>query len=208
MTAPDPWFPRPERRRPALIPWAFLLILLVFGGLAARHFLAAPQAPPPPGEAPRQLRTVTLYFGSTDGLALVAEGRDLADCLEEQACLNATVQALIDGPVGDLVPVLPPRTVLHGVSVAGSEARVDCDRALIEGHPGGSASELLTVQALATTLAVNFPPLRQLQLLVDGQPVATLKGHVDLRRPVTPDFTLIRAAGSPPPAAPPPASVR
>lgn len=202
-----PRYPRP-RRRPSLIPWAFLLILLVFGGLVARHYLAEPQAPPPPAEPPRQLRTVTLYFGAPDGLALVAEGRDLADCLEEQSCISATVQALIDGPVGDLIPVLPSRTVLHGVSVAGSAARVDFDRALIEGHPGGSASELLTVQALATTLAVNFPSLRQVQLLVGGQPVETLKGHVDLRQPVIPDFTLIRAAGSPPPAAPPPASVR
>src|SRR5512137_3014482 len=84
---PLPWtdamadspYARPPRRD-RLIPWTFLLVLVVFGGLLVRHFLMVPAAPPPPADAKRQLRTVTLYFAAPDGTGLVAEGREIADC--------------------------------------------------------------------------------------------------------------------------------
>jgi spore germination protein GerM len=189
---PDYRHSRPPRRD-RLVIWAFLLILVVFGGLLLRHFLIAP-APPPPAEAQRQLRTITLYFAAADGSGLVAEAREIADCLVETDCLSATVQALLDGPVGELAPVFPPQATLRGVVVAGSEVQVDFDHALIDGHPGGSWGELLTVYALADTVAVNFPHLRQVRLLIEGAAVETLKGHVDLRQPVNPDFTLVLKA--------------
>lgn len=178
------------RRRDRLVIWAFLLILVVFGGLLLRKFLVAP-APAPPAEAQRQLRTVTLYFAAVDGTGLVAESREIADCLEEADCLRATVQALLNGPVGDLAPVFPPQATLRGLTVAGSELQVDFGRSLIDAHPGGSWGELLTVYALADTMAVNFPHLRQVRILIDGVAVETLKGHVDLRQPINPDFTLV-----------------
>jgi len=191
-------------RRDRLVVWAFILVLLVFGGLLLRHFLIVPAPTPTPAEAQRQLRTVTLYFAAADGSGLVAEGREITDCLVETDCLLATVQALLAGPVGDLTPVFPHNTIVHGITIAGSEVQVDFNRALIEGHPGGSWSELLTVYALADTVAVNFPHLRQVRILIDGATVETLKGHVDLRQPLAPDFTiLINATSAPSPAAAP-----
>lgn len=194
--------PVPPRRDRRLIIWAFVLVLLVFGGLLARKFLIAP-VPAPPAEAQRQLRTVTLYFAAADGTGLVAEAREIADCLDEANCLNATVQALLNGPIGDLAPVFPPQATLRGITVNGSELQVDFSRALIDAHPGGSWGELLTVYALADTVAVNFPHLRQVRILVEGAAVETLKGHVDLRQPVNPDFTLVLKAPAAEPAAAP-----
>ena len=112
-------YARPPRRD-RLIAWTFLLVLVVFGGLLVRHFLIVPVAPPPASEAKRQLRTITLYFAAPDGTGLVAEGREIADCLVEEDCLRATVQALLDGPVGDLAPVFPPQATLRGVTVSAS----------------------------------------------------------------------------------------
>jgi spore germination protein GerM len=199
---PDSRYARPPRRD-RLVIWAFLLILVVFGGLLARHFLIVPAAPPPPTETKRQLRTITLYFAAPDGAGLVAEGREIEDCLVEEDCLKATVQALLAGPIGDLAPVFPPQAILRGVSVAGSELQIDFDRALIDGHPGGSLGELLTVYALADTVAVNFPHLRQFRILIDGAAVETLKGHIDLRQPVSPDFQWVLPPASPAAAMPP-----
>jgi len=204
---PDSRFARPPRRD-RLIIWAFLLVLLVFGGLLLRHFLAVTVPAPPVAEAQRQLRTVTLYFAAADGSGLVAEGREIADCLVENDCLQGTVQALLDGPVGSLTPVLPPNAVLRGVTVVGSEVQVDFDRALVDSHPGGSWGELLTVYALADTVAVNFPHLRQLRILVEGAAVETLRGHVDLRQPVVPDFSLVLAPAGGAPSATPAGSPR
>lgn len=199
---PDTRYPRPPRRDRRLIIWAFVLVLLVFGGLLSRKFLIAP-TPAPPAEAQRQLRTVTLYFAAADGTGLVAEAREIADCLDETNCLNATVQALLNGPVGKLAPVFPPQATLRGIAVNGSEVQVDFSRTLIDAHPGGSWGELLTVYALADTVAVNFPHLRQVRILVEGAAVETLKGHVDLRQPVNPDFTLVLKTPAAEPAAVP-----
>jgi len=202
---PDSRYARPPRRD-RLIVWAFVLVLVVFGGLLARHFLIVPAAPPPAAEAKRQLRTITLYFAAPDGAGLVAEGREIADCLVEEDCLRATVQALLDGPVGDLAPVFPPQATLRGVTVAGSELQVDFDQVLVDGHPGGSLGEMLTVYALADTVAVNFPHLRQIRILIEGAAVETLKGHVDLRQPVSPDFQWVLKTPAGAPAAMPPGS--
>lgn len=181
---------RPSRHS-RLLGWTFLLVLVIFGGLFLRHFLIKPAAPPTPVEQQRQLRTLTLYFAAADGGGLVAEGRETADCLIEEDCLRAMVQALLDGPVGELAPVFPPQTVLRGVSVAGSEVSIDFDRALVDNHPGGSWGELLTVYALANSIAENFPHLRQVRILVEGAALETLKGHIDLRQPLNPDFSLV-----------------
>lgn len=169
---------------------AFLFLLLVFGLLFARKFFTAP-APMPAAEQaqPRQLRDVVLYFGSTDGSFLVAEGRQVEDCLSEEDCLRGTVQALVDGPVTDLVPIFPSPTPIRAVTVSADTVTVDFGRDLVSGHPGGSVSELLTIYGLANTLAENFPHLRRVRILVEGAPLETLKGHVDLREPVKADFS-------------------
>ena len=67
-------------------------------------------------------------------------------------------------------------------------------RQLVDLHPGGSLTELLTVYSLANSLNENFPYLRQLQILVDGQIRQTLKGHVRIDQPVYANFSF----GQPP----------
>ncbi|ALC15441.1 hypothetical protein DSOUD_0653 [Desulfuromonas soudanensis] len=190
------------QHRPILL--AFLILLLVLGALVARKYLftSAPR-PLPVAEVsgPKALREVVLYFGSADGSHLVPEGREIEDCLEERACLMETVRALIAGPVGDLTPVFPSHAVLLDIVEEGGTAQVDFSGDLVTGHPGGSISELLTIYSLANTLSENFPYVRQVQILVDGAPIETLKGHVDLREPVKADFTYGRPSQGTPPAA-------
>ena len=113
--------------------------------------------------------------------------------------MKETVQALIAGPSapGEMVPILPSRTVLRELTVVDSLAQVDFSSELIDAHPGGTQSELLTIYGLTDTLTANFPHLRQVRILVEGVPVATLKGHVDLRQPVYPDFSFVEEGTAP-----------
>jgi hypothetical protein len=182
-----------SRPKDRLLLWAFLIILVAFGILVARKYLATtPETPLPPPQGQqeqKQLREVILYFGAPDGTHLVPEAREIEDCLDETECIEGTVQALVNGPVGDLVPILPSHTVVRGVTVEDTTAVVDFSSDLISGHPGGSLSELLTVYGLADTLAADFPHIRQVRILVDGQAVDTLKGHMDLRQPISADFS-------------------
>jgi len=180
------------------LPWLGLLLMAIAAFWLFRHFAGAP-SPPPPAETPRPQRTVTLYFAATDGSGLVAETRQLAECRAEEECLRTTVAALLAGSSGTLAPILPAPATLRGITVAGSEVQLDFSRAIIDSHPGGTLGEWLTVNSLAATVAVNFPQFRQVRLLVEGVAVDTLKGHVDLRQPLSPDFGLIVT----PPAASP-----
>ncbi len=176
-----------------------LLVLIVFGGLLARHvILPDPHSVAPPAEpdAPPALREVILYFPAADGTRLESEIRQIEDCLVEEACLVATVAALIEGPTEALAPLLPRKARVNAVSVEGSTAVVDFSREFVSGHPGGAMSELLSVLGVANSLAVNFPHIRQVRIEIEGQAIETIKGHVDLRNPVPADFNFgIRAGG-------------
>ncbi|WP_432822066.1 GerMN domain-containing protein [Trichloromonas sp.] len=174
-----------------LLLLAVLVVLLAIGAMVARQYLLAPKMAPELSESmepTRQLREVLLYFASSEGIGLESEMREIEDCLAEEDCLRATLQALIAGPTGERVAVLSSRVLVQKISVDGATAIVSFSRELVAGHPGGSMSELLTVHALANTLAVNFPHIRQVRILIEGAPVETLKGHVDLRDPIAADF--------------------
>jgi spore germination protein GerM len=145
----------------------------------------------------QRTREVILYFASTDGQSLVAETRKINECQLDEDCLRDTVEALIAGPQSDLVPILPDQVSLHAISVDDSLVSLDFSQELIAAHPGGTQSELLTIYGLADTLTVNFPHLRQVQILVDGAQATTLKGHVDLRLPINPDFSLVEEGMAP-----------
>jgi len=194
-----------EPMKKRLVLLLFLIVVLVLGALAARRFLLPPPTAPETvavPEAAPQTHEVLLYFATPDGTGLEAETREIEDCNVEEECLRSTVQALIDGPQGDLVAVFPKTTQVQKIAVNGATAIVSFSRDLVSGHPGGSMTELLTVYALANTLAANYPHLRQVRILIDNQPVETLKGHVDLREPVAADFDFGRPIIHSAPAAP------
>lgn len=179
-----------------LLLLAFVLILLVFGGLIGRKYWIKTHPAVIPTAIdqaePVGLRDVVLYFGDPAGVVLLAETREISGCQDGQACLETTLQALIDGPLGDLVPLLPPQTRLLSITEQDGLATVDFSRDLISGHPGGSVSELFTAYGLVNTLAENFPHIRQLRILVEGEAVTSLKGHIDLRQPISADFRFTR----------------
>jgi len=136
-------------------------------------------------------RDVTLYFASEDGQYLVSEARQLG-CSSEENCVQAVIESLISGPVQAGSPVLSSKAKVLKVQLDQGTAIIDFSSEVSTGHPGGSQSELLTVYALANSIAVNFSHLRQVAILIDGKKVDTLKGHVDLRRPLIADFTFAR----------------
>jgi spore germination protein GerM len=166
-----------------------LFLLWILGQKSPERALqtVVPNAQMPMVEAVIE-RDITLYFASSDAKQLVsASGR--IGCDSDQSCLREVVEALIRGPGTDGFTVLPANTLLNNVRVEEDLAILDFNSQLVDGHPGGSQSELLTVYALANSVAVNFPHLRQMQITIDGSTVDTLKGHVDLRRPLLADFT-------------------
>jgi hypothetical protein len=66
----------------------------------------------------------------------------------------------------------------------------------------GASEEVGAAQALVLTVTKNLPSVTRVILLVGGEPVETLAGHVDLTHPLLPDVS--RAADEPPLVAPMP----
>ncbi|PLX86191.1 MAG: hypothetical protein C0618_09440 [Desulfuromonas sp.] len=170
-----------------------VVVLLVAGAGVALWWRGPvlPPAPmtPPPIKVEMVPREALLYFGDEQGRYLVSEMRQIAGCDEDSDCVRNLVEALIAGPHDRLLPILPETAVLNSVELQKDLVVLDFNRALVHAHPGGTFSELLTVYGLMNSLTVNFPYLKQLQILIDGQKVSTLKGHVSLLRPVQSDFS-------------------
>ncbi len=171
-------------------------ILAVVAGILSRQALSPRQevaetvAPEPASRPPG--RDVLVYFASPDGELLQSETRRVPGCSEESVCLKETLEVLIAGPQAQLLPVLPARTRVLDVALRDDLVTVDFSREFVDSHPGGSRSELLTVYAVVDSLSVNFPYVRQVRFKIEGQPVDTIKGHVDLRLPVVADFRYTR----------------
>ena len=183
---------------------AFLggLAVLVLIALSIARMYSPPRAAPPAVSAtgapvsPKETAhiTATLFFGSSDGQALVPIRRDvpLADTVVEQGRQILDVQ-LSDMPAPPLVNVIPPGTTLRAFYVTErGDAFVDLSGDVVRGHPGGSLNELLTVYAIVDAVSANLPAARRVQILIDGKEADTLAGHVDLRRPLTRNDSLVR----------------
>jgi hypothetical protein len=178
-----------------------IAIVVAFAGVtwSLMRLFSQPAAAPPsttePAAAPVETAhiTATLYYGSSDGRALVPVRRDvpLATGVVEQGRQILTVQ-FQDAPQPYL-QVVPKGTTLRAFYVTdGGDAFVDLSGDVASAHPGGSLTELLTVYAIVNAVTANLPAIQRVQLLVEGKEVDTIAGHVDVRRPLERDSTLVR----------------
>lgn len=151
--------------------------------------------PAPPAEAPAVPKIkATLYFASEDGLRLVPSEREvpLAEGAVAQArsILEAQLSAEAQAP---LVSTIPKGAALRGIFVSDrNEVFVDLDPAIRTAHPGGTMRELMTVYTIVNAVLTNLPNLEEVQILIGGQEADTLAGHVDLRRPLRKNESLIQ----------------
>lgn len=123
---------------------------------------------------------VHLYFGDQQAAFLVPEARPIFQGPDAESKGRAIVEALIRGPEGPLLETLPAGTRLRNFSLQGAVAFVDLNEAVQRNHPGGSASELLTVYSLVNSLVENIEGIESVKILIDGKQVNTLAGHMDL----------------------------
>lgn len=158
---------------------------------------AAGPGPLPTGEQDAEgLRTVdvVLYFSRPDALGLAPETRPIYLTNELLDRIKQAVAALIAGPAqgSPLLPVLPAGTPLLDVYLDGDGTLyLDLGQALVRNLLPGTTSELFAVMSLADTLVANFPEVKQVQILVEGEEVRTLSGHLDLAYPIKADPSLI-----------------
>ena len=143
-----------------------------------------------------ETRVVKLYFSVSKEDYLFPEERKITSSSEVTSQAKAILGELINGPISSslLVPTIPPKTQVRAVYVKDKCIYVDFSSALQEKHPGGSSGELLTVYSIVNTLIDNLPSHSEVQILIQGRPVNTLAGHIDIRKPLSMKLDLVKVS--------------
>jgi hypothetical protein len=178
-----------------------ILALIAWGASRALDYAVRPPRPeplPPPADRPAEPTpqiTATMFYGSRDGQTLVGVRREVPlghDMVEQgRAILDAQLESAPD----PYISVIPAGTAVRAFYVTPrGDAFVDLSAEIATGHPGGSLTELLTVYAIVNAVTANLPDVQRVQILVDGREVDTIAGHVDIRRPLVRDTSLVASA--------------
>lgn len=156
--------------------------------------------------------TAKIFF--TDGAGKLAP-------VEMQLSLSAgpaerakqVLHALIVSPPSEQQRTLPADAeVLAFYVLSDGSAVADFSDALVSETPSGILSEQLVIDSITQTLENNVPSLRRLKILIHGQEVETLSGHVDLtgffdlNPPASPSASTNDDTSAPPAASIPSAS--
>jgi spore germination protein GerM len=150
-------------------------------------------------EDEREKKMVTLYFSDPEGEYLVGEKRKILKRREVKEEARETITELIKGPEGKLIPTLPSRTKLLSLQVDEKGlAKVNFNKALSKDHPGGSSAEIMTLYSIVNSLTFNFPQIKRVQILIEGEAGETIAGHLSLDQPVSSNFDLVRKTGKKP----------
>jgi germination protein M len=180
---------RPRRSAPL----AVLALPLLLAG-CQRAAAPPPSAQTAPALGPQvQQAQRALFYPSGEDQLLSSVQVPVALAGNAQEDMEAVVRRLIVGPpgVGQTQAFLEHSDV-RSVFMLGSEAVVDLTGPVRSG--AGSDTEVARVYGVVQTLQANFPEVRSVRILVDGQEVESLMGHVDLRHSLVAEPRLLTPA--------------
>ena len=134
-----------------------------------------------------------IFFGDMETDSLIVEKRTLPWSTDPEQRARRLLSELLRGPSGAAVRTTPDSTMLRSVSItSGGIAQADFSGQLSLDHPGGSSSEVLTVYSIVNTLVFNIDGIKKVQILIEGQTIDTLAGHMDCRQPFAPNIKIIK----------------
>jgi hypothetical protein len=139
---------------------------------------------PSPANAGEPLTVARLFWssGAEDG-SLMPVTVDLPLSKDPVLRAKQVLNTLLAGPVDIDLRTLPPDAVLLAFYLLPDGTGIaDFSEALATATPSGIESEQMAVDSIMKTLEANVPQVRWLKILVHGQEVDTLAGHLDLTR--------------------------
>lgn len=132
---------------------------------------------------------VNLYFSDSQAMYLVPEKRKIP---QTPSLARQAVIELIKGPESsDFYTTIPEGTQVNEVYIADGIAYIDLSEEIFKNHPGGSSGELMTVYSIVNTLT-EIPPIKSVQILVEGNEMKSLVGHIDISMPLLRDEDWIK----------------
>jgi hypothetical protein len=138
--------------------------------------------PPAPVTSGEPRVKAKMFWGSkTEDGMLVPVTVELPLSSEPTLRAKEVLNTLLAGPVDPEARTLPPDAALLAFYIAPDGTGVaDFSEALATSIPSGIQSEQLAVDSITRTLEANVPQVQRLKILIHGQEVDTLAGHLDL----------------------------
>ena len=137
-----------------------------------------------------------MFWISTEDESTLA-GVNVELALSKDPVLRAkqVLNTLLAGPVDSDLRTLPADAALMAFYLLPDGTGIaDFSEALATSTPSGIQSEQLAVNSIARTLEANVPQVKRLKILIHGQEVETLAGHVDLTQMFVVDSKAARGA--------------
>ncbi|MFC2767310.1 MAG: GerMN domain-containing protein [Mitsuokella sp.] len=126
--------------------------------------------------------TIKVYYPNEDGTKLLASTRSVR--LDGKDKYTAAMESLMQGATDKgQVTIIPKQAKLRSVKVSDGVAKVDLTQALRKNFVGGSTGEEMLVGSIADTLT-EFAEVKKVQILIEGKPIESLSGHMDLSEPI------------------------
>ena len=132
---------------------------------------------------------VNLYFSDSQAMYLIPEKRKISQI---PSIVRQAVNELIKGPENsDFYRTIPEGTQVNEVYIADDIVYIDLSEEIFKNHPGGSSGELMTVYSIVNTLT-EISPIKGVQILVEGNEMKSLAGHIDISMPLLRDEDWIK----------------
>lgn len=180
---------RPQKKMTASILIPFLVLMLFFTIMIRQKYRSSHEAPVAPQSREADgSRLVTLFFAA-EGARLARETREVEPCGTVDVCLKNVLDELLNGPVGEFDETIPDGTVVEEVRLEKKQVTIEFNRGFSDAMPSGSSAEMLSVYSVVNTVAINFPHIETVKINVDGNSDVILP-HLDLSKPLVPDYSL------------------
>jgi germination protein M len=138
---------------------------------------------------------VALYFPSFSAGRLAPETREIGLAKEDTDRIRQVLLALIEGSRQGMDAPLPPTTTIRGVFLTSDgTAYLDLSRDVLQNFPSGIESETLCIYSIVSSITANVASVKKVKMLVQGQEVESLDGHVDLSEAFVPDPSWVGAS--------------
>ena len=172
-----------------------ILVVLFFQTGTEKKKEAVPPSSPEPEVSEAELperKTVTLFFLSEENYLLHGEEREIVSGPSMIFEAKQTMEELLAGSGNSLISPFPPETKLREIFFTQEGVVcVDLSREIQDEHLSGARAEISTVYSIVNSLTYNFESVKKVIILVDGNEKETLKGHIDISRPLIPMYNLI-----------------
>lgn len=175
--------------------WVILLCAGIVGGILLVRGLSELAQQSPKEEhaaggivAGAPLRTVRLYFGALDRVALVSEERTIIDPGGSERLAEAIAAEVLRGPLrGTSIAGFSPATRVRAFYLApDGTGYLDLTADFLEQWPQGDGLEWVSLGSLVRSLSENVAGIRSVYILVEGRTVERSPGSIPLDLPLEP----------------------